>query len=101
MPRSPLTGAAYGCIPNCRSRLRRSKSRSRPLARFLESLNSGRIFRVPGAAIFLTRLSENMLPIIVNYVQRTGSLQKTAVLLSVTFERVHGPNARKSLRHYA
>jgi hypothetical protein len=30
-----------------------------------------------------------MLPIIVNYVQRTGSLQKTAVLLSVTFERVH------------
>ena len=67
---------------------RRSHSQSMPSAQFFEFLETGKIVRVPSAAIFLTRLSGNIPPVVVNYAQRTGSLQRTVVLLSVVFERV-------------
>jgi KUP system potassium uptake protein len=67
---------------------RRYHFRSRPPAQFFELLNSGRVVPVPGAAIFLTRLSDNIPPIVVNYVRRTGSLREIVILLSVTFEQI-------------
>ncbi|WP_167768244.1 KUP/HAK/KT family potassium transporter [Bradyrhizobium sp. MOS001] len=84
------SGAAY---LHCRSQVR-----SMSPAQFFELLNSGRIVRAPGTAIFLTRLSENIPPIIVNYARRTGSLQKTVVLLSVTFERLPRVAPRDRIR---
>jgi KUP system potassium uptake protein len=66
----------------------RNSSRSRSLVQFLRSLDSENIVRVPGTAIFLTRLSEDIPPVVVDYVRQTGSLQSTVVLLSVNFERV-------------
>ncbi|MGM5028281.1 potassium transporter Kup [Tardiphaga sp. 862_B3_N4_1] len=66
----------------------RDSARSRSSQQFLRSLDSDKIVRVNGAAIFLTRLSEDVPPVVVDYVRRTGSLQKIVVLLSVNFDRV-------------
>jgi KUP system potassium uptake protein len=75
---------------------RRNASRSKLPAEFFESLNDGNVVRVPGAAIFLTRLADNIPPIIVDYVKQTGSLHETVVALSVSFERIPRihPNSR-------
>jgi len=67
---------------------RRNDRRSRAPAQFFGALDSGKVLRAPGTAIFLTRLTENIPPIVVEYVRRTGSLQKSVILLSVDFDRV-------------
>lgn len=90
----PLTigGLVFGAMATWYSgavRLhRRNAARSKPPAAFFKSLDCESTVRVPGAAVFLTRLSDNIPPIVVDYVRQTGSLQTTVVLLSVNFERV-------------
>src|SRR5207244_3381957 len=51
-------------------------------------LRSDNVVRVPGTAVFLTRLGKAIPPVIVNYVKRVGSLQKTVIALTVRFEDV-------------
>jgi KUP system potassium uptake protein len=53
--------------------------------RLLEDLEAGRIPRVPGTAIFLTRAAERCPRILVDHVRSMGALHRTAVALHVIF----------------
>ena len=67
---------------------RRNAAISQQPARFFEHLRIANVARVRGTAVFLTRVCEAIPPIIVNYVKRVGSLQKTVICLTVSFEDV-------------
>jgi KUP system potassium uptake protein len=67
---------------------RRNAAVSQQPAEFFARLRSDNVERVPGTAVFLTRLRETIPPIIVNYVKRVGSLQRTVICLTVSFEDV-------------
>jgi KUP system potassium uptake protein len=67
---------------------RRSMAQSQHADAFFASLNDQHIARVPGTAIFLTRLSHRIPPIIVNYVKQGHSLHETAIALTASFESV-------------
>ena len=67
---------------------RRNAAISQQPARFFANLRMDNVARVRGTAVFLTRVSEAIPPIIVNYVKRVRSLQKTVICLTVSFEDV-------------
>ncbi|MBR0798498.1 KUP/HAK/KT family potassium transporter [Bradyrhizobium jicamae] len=67
---------------------RRSMARSQHIDAFFNGLREQHIARVPGTAIFLTRLGHRIPPIIVDYVRQAHSLHRTAVALTVSFESV-------------
>jgi KUP system potassium uptake protein len=67
---------------------RRNAARSQQPGKFFARLRSDNVVRVPGTAVFLTRLGKAIPPVIVNYVKQVGSLQKTVVALTVSFEDV-------------
>jgi KUP system potassium uptake protein len=67
---------------------RRNAAASQEPAEFFARLRSDNVARVRGTAVFLTRLGEAIPPIIVNYVKRVGSLQRTVICLTVGFEDV-------------
>jgi KUP system potassium uptake protein len=68
---------------------RRNAAVSQQPAEFFARLRSDNVARVRGTAVFLTRLRETIPPIIViNYVKRVGSLQRTVICLTVSFEDV-------------
>jgi KUP system potassium uptake protein len=75
---------------------RRNAARSQPRDQFFAALKRNNIARVPGTAVFLTRLGKGVPPIIVNYVRLGKSLHQTAVALTVSFESV--PRVRSSDR---
>jgi KUP system potassium uptake protein len=74
----------------------RSAARSLQPAEFFVRLRSDNVVRVPGTAVFLTRLGKAIPPVIVNYVKQVGSLQKTVIALTVSFEDV--PRVRSEER---
>jgi KUP system potassium uptake protein len=53
---------------------------------FLAELQSGRIPRVPGTAVFLTRTARSIPPVLLNHVAQIKALQETVVTLTVIFE---------------
>jgi len=56
---------------------------------FLHRLATGRIPRVPGTAIFLTRsASQRIAPLVIYHVQHMGSLHERVVMLTVQFEEI-------------
>src|SRR5712675_1087589 len=55
---------------------------------FFQRLRESKIPRVPGTAIFLTRLNRSVPPLIVQHVTQIGSLHQTLVALTVQFEEV-------------
>src|SRR3984893_13292290 len=55
---------------------------------FFQTLRENKIPRVPGTAIFLTRLNRSISPVIVQHVTQIGSLHQTLVALTVQFEEV-------------
>jgi KUP system potassium uptake protein len=59
---------------------------SRSPDRFVADLEAGRIPRVPGTAIFLTRLDEAIPPLMLDHVKHMGALQEHVIALSVIFE---------------
>jgi KUP system potassium uptake protein len=59
---------------------------SEPPARFVADLEAGRIPRVPGTAIFLTRTGEAIPPLMVDHVKHMGALHRAVIALSVIFE---------------
>jgi len=77
---------------------RRNAARSLEPARFFRLLDSNNVTRVPGIAVFLTRLGKTIPPLIVHYVKKGGSLQKNVVALTVSFESVPRINSRDRVR---
>jgi KUP system potassium uptake protein len=63
---------------------------------FFKQLRAKKIPRVPGTAIFLTRLKHAISPLIVAYVAQIGALHQTVVALTVRFEAV--PRVRREDR---
>jgi KUP system potassium uptake protein len=59
-----------------------------PMADFLAELERKKVTRVPGTAIFLTRVRENTPPIIVWYVRTAHSLHEQVIALSAVTESV-------------
>ena len=55
---------------------------------FFRRLRENKIPRVPGTAIFLTRLNRSVPPLIVQHVTQIGSLHQTLIALTVQFEEV-------------
>lgn len=76
----------------------RSAARSLQPAEFFVLLRSDNVVRVPGTAVFLTRLGKAIPPVIVNYVKQVGSLQKTVIALTVSFEDVPRVRSKDRVR---
>ncbi len=54
--------------------------------RFLADLEAGKVPRVAGTAVFLTRTQENIPPLLIEHVRRMGALQRDVIVLTVLFE---------------
>jgi KUP system potassium uptake protein len=54
--------------------------------RFLSELSAGKIPRVPGTAIFLTKTTQKIAPLVIYHVQHMGSLHERVVTLTVEFD---------------
>jgi KUP system potassium uptake protein len=59
---------------------------SEPPERFIADLEAGRIPRVPGTAIFLTRTEEAIPPLMVDHVKHMGALHRSVLALTVIFQ---------------
>jgi KUP system potassium uptake protein len=64
---------------------------------FSKRLRGAKVPRVPGTAIFLTRLDGAVSSLIVQHVEQIGAVQETIVALTVTFEEVPRVSADKRL----
>jgi KUP system potassium uptake protein len=56
-----------------------------PPEKFLERLEANRIPRVPGTAVFLTRIAEAIPPLMLLHVSQIGALPQTVIALTVKF----------------
>jgi len=69
-----------------RDAMRRKQERDvMTIAQFVRRLRDNKIERVPGRAIFLTRLRDFVPPLIANHVRQMGSFYEEAVALTVSF----------------
>ena len=65
--------------------------------KFRNDLNDGKIARVPGTAVFLSRGAEPITPLLVKHVAQFKALQETVVSLTVGFEKTpHVPVADRA-----
>ena len=55
--------------------------------KFLHELAANRIQRVPGTAVFLTKFSHTIPPLLVHHVRHMGSLHRHVITLTVEFEQ--------------
>ena len=65
---------------------RKINAGSQTLEQFIAKLRAGSIPRTPGVAVFLTRVSDRVPLLIVDYVRTMGALHETVVALSIHFE---------------
>src|SRR5712675_1793238 len=65
---------------------------------FFQRLRESKIPRVPGTAVFLTRLGRAIPPVIVNYVKHVRSLQKTVIALTISFAEVPRVGSKDRVR---
>ena len=61
-------------------------SLAEPVDAFLAELKAGRVPRVPGTAVFLTRPTDKIPAFVSDYVRNMGSLHRTVLALHVRFE---------------
>jgi KUP system potassium uptake protein len=54
--------------------------------RFTADLEAGKVPRVPGTAIFLTRTYQRIPPLLIDHVKHMGALHRAVIALSVIFE---------------
>jgi KUP system potassium uptake protein len=54
--------------------------------RFIADLQAGKVPRVPGTAIFLTRTYQKIPPLLIDHVKHMGALHRAAIALTVLFE---------------
>jgi KUP system potassium uptake protein len=98
----PLTFAAFLFVImttwhyGVEAKERRDAPRTQSLESFLGYLHQNNVPRVSGTAVFLTRSSEMIAPVIVDYVEGVRSLPETVITLAVSFEDV--PRARSNNR---
>jgi KUP system potassium uptake protein len=59
---------------------------SQSIPKFLAMLKQEKTPRVPGAAIFLTRAEDQIPSLMVDFVERIGSLHQSVIVLTVVFE---------------
>jgi KUP system potassium uptake protein len=76
---------------------RRLATMTEPPERFLERLEANRIPRVPGTAIFLTRIAEAIPPLIILHVSQIGALPQTVIALTVKFADIPRVNLSNRL----
>ena len=68
--------------------VRRLATMTEPPERFLERLEANRIPRVPGTAVFLTRIAEAIPPLMILHVSQIGVLPQTVIALTVKFSDI-------------
>ncbi len=61
---------------------------SEDAATLVAKLESGRVLRVPGTAVFMGRTGRDVSNVMVNHIRQMRALQETAVTLTVHFEEV-------------
>jgi len=67
-----------------------------PPEQFLKRLQQDKISRVPGTAVFLTRLADGTPPLMIEHVAQIGALHRNLIALTVKFEDV--PRERSANR---
>jgi KUP system potassium uptake protein len=77
---------------------RRNLTRSPQPDKFFAELRHDNVARVPGTAVFLTRLGNSIPSVIANYVKQVRSLHKTVIALTVSFEDLPRIQARDRVR---
>ena len=55
-------------------------------ALFIADIEAGRIPRVPGTAVFLTRTDQNIPPLVIDHVKHMGALHRSVIAMTVIFE---------------
>jgi len=68
--------------------VRRLATMTEPPERFLQRLEANRVARVPGTAVFLTRVAEAIPPLMIQHVSQIGALPQTVIALTVKFEEI-------------
>jgi KUP system potassium uptake protein len=68
--------------------VRRLATITEPPETFLERLEANRVPRVPGTAVFLTRIAEAIPPLMIQHVSQIGALPQTVIALTVKFEEI-------------
>ena len=66
---------------------RRLSEDSMPMEEFIAGLNQMVVARVPGTAVFLTRVADRASPMLLHYVRHTRVLQENVVLLTVDLSK--------------
>jgi KUP system potassium uptake protein len=59
-----------------------------PSEQFLERLQRDKISRVPGTAVFLTRVADGTPPLMIQHVAQIGALHRNLIALTVKFEDI-------------
>ena len=67
---------------------RRLATMTGPPQQFLDRLEKNRVPRVPGTAVFLTRIAEAIPPLMIQHVSQIGALPQTVIALTVKFEEI-------------
>jgi len=67
---------------------RRLATMAEPPEQFLERLKANRIARVPGTAVFLTRIAQAIPPLMIRHIAQIGALPQTVIALTVKFEEI-------------
>jgi KUP system potassium uptake protein len=67
---------------------RRLATMTEPPQQFLDRLEKNRVPRVPGTAVFLTRIAEAIPPLMIQHVSQIGALPQTVIALTVKFEEI-------------
>jgi len=67
---------------------RRLAAMTEPPQQFLDRLKKNRVPRVPGTAVFLTRIAEAIPPLMIQHVSQIGALPQTVIALTVKFEEI-------------
>ena len=71
--------------------------------KLMRDLNARRVPRVPGTAVFLTRTTNLIPPLMIDHVKHMGALQEKVISLTVEFEETPrcAPEARGKIEHIA
>ena len=67
---------------------RRLATMTEPPQQFLDRLEKNRVPRVPGTAVFLTRIAEAIPPLMIQHISQIGALPQTVIALTVKFEEI-------------
>ena len=105
----PLTFGAlvFGCMLTWHwgiGRVRRASAvEAGAVEKLIRDLNARRIPRVPGTAVFLTRTSNLIPPLMIDHVKHMGALHEKVISLTVEFEETPRcqPEQRGEIEHIA